>query len=67
VAPGLDDGLGIYPTLSDAELGALVHDAQADLVCVGHTHWPLDRTVAGVRVLNPGSISNPVAPDLRAS
>lgn len=67
VAPGLDDGLGIYPTLSDAELGALVHAAQADLVCVGHTHWPLDRTVAGVRVLNPGSISNPVAPDLRAS
>jgi hypothetical protein len=36
-------------------------------VCVGHTHWPIDRTVAGVRVINTGSVSNPLALDLRAS
>jgi putative phosphoesterase len=67
VAPGLDDGNGIHPALSDSELTSLVADAQADLVCVGHTHWPVDRTVAGVRVVNSGSVSNPIAFDLRAS
>jgi predicted phosphodiesterase len=67
VAPGQDDGLGIHPALSDDELTALVAEASADLVCVGHTHWPIDRTVAGVRVINTGSVSNPVALDLRAS
>ncbi len=36
-------------------------------MCVGHTHWPIDRTVAGVRVINTGSVSNPLALDLRAS
>jgi Calcineurin-like phosphoesterase superfamily domain len=44
-----------------------IAEASADLVCVGHTHWPIDRTVAGVRVINTGSVSNPVALDLRAS
>ena len=38
-----------------------------DLVCVGHTHWPMDRHVGGTRVVNLGSVSNPMAPDLRAS
>jgi putative phosphoesterase len=67
VAPGVDDGPGIHPVLSDADLAALIGDAAADLVCVGHTHWPLDRTARGVRVINTGSVSNPSPPDLRAS
>jgi putative phosphoesterase len=67
VAPGQDDGLGIHPRLSDDELSDLVAEAGADLVCVGHTHWPVDRTVRGVRVVNAGSVSNPSALDLRAS
>ncbi|MGH2352839.1 MAG: metallophosphoesterase family protein [Chloroflexota bacterium] len=66
-APGTDDGSGVRPTLGDAELAALVASSEADLVCVGHTHWPLDRTAGDVRVVNLGSISNPLAPDLRAS
>ena len=67
VAPGYDDGTGIHPNLTDQELTALVADASAELICVGHTHWPVDRRVAGVRVINVGSVSNPVAFDLRAS
>src|ERR1051326_4776761 len=67
VAPGQVDGPGIHPRLSDAELVSHVQNAGADLVCVGHTHWPVDRTVAGVRVINSGSVSNPIAFDLRAS
>ena len=67
VAPGVDDGPGIHPALSDEELTLLLADAQADLVCVGHTHWPVDRTAGAVRVINTGSVSNPIAFDLRAS
>ncbi len=40
---------------------------EADLVFVGHTHWPARWDVAGVEVVSVGSVSNPLAPDLRAS
>jgi putative phosphoesterase len=67
VAPGLDDGPGIIPLLSDDELSALLAPAEADLVIVGHTHVPLDRTVDHVRVLNLGSVSNPMRERLEAT
>ena len=70
-APGSDgsDGRGrtITPAHTDEQLRALLARCEAELVCVGHTHWPLDRSVDGVRVVNVGSVSNPWAPDLRAS
>ena len=65
-APGTDDGPGIHPGLSDAELAAVLAPADADLVFVGHTHVPVDRTAGGVRVINLGSVSNPATSDLRA-
>jgi predicted phosphodiesterase len=67
-APGHDDGPGIHPELGDAELQALLAGCDADLVIVGHTHRPLDRSVGNVRVVNLGSVSNPpVGEDPRAS
>jgi predicted phosphodiesterase len=66
-APGLDDGPGIIPLLSDEELRALLAPAEADLVIVGHTHVPLDRTIDQVRVVNLGSVSNPMRSRLEAS
>ena len=66
-APGLDDGIGITPLLSDDELRGLLAPAGADLVIVGHTHVPLDRTIDHVRVFNLGSISNPMRPRVAAS
>jgi predicted phosphodiesterase len=66
-APGTDDGVGIHPGLSDAELYDLLAPTGAQLVFVGHTHVSLDRTVKGIRVVNLGSVSNPATPDLRAS
>jgi predicted phosphodiesterase len=66
-APGRDDGPGINAKDSDAELASRLHGCEADVVFAGHTHRPVDRTVAGMRAINLGSISNPVAPDLRAS
>lgn len=66
-APGTDDGTGINLNISDEELLKLISGVDAELVLVGHTHLPFDRTVGNIRVVNPGSISNPFPPDLRTS
>lgn len=66
-SPGADDGPGSLATQSDDEMRALLRGrGDATLAVVGHTHTPLDRTVNGVRVLNAGSVSNPVTGDPRA-
>lgn len=65
-APSTDDGDGIHPRQKQAELRELIRDCGADLVFVGHTHYPMDVLVDALRVVNLGSISNPLAPDLRA-
>lgn len=66
-APGADDGWGFRPDLDEASAASLLADCAAGLVCVGHTHTPQDRRVGEVRVINPGGVSNPSPPDLRAS
>jgi putative phosphoesterase len=66
-APGADDGQGIYPTHTDEELRTLLGQPEADVICVGHNHCVIDRTLENWRVLNPGSLSNPLASDVRAS
>ncbi len=66
-SPGRDDGHGITANLSYDQLAALIADCDADLICTGHTHWPLERRVNGKHLVNLGSVSNPLAPDLRAS
>lgn len=66
-SPGNDDGTGLQPTMTDDDfLAAGVADCAADLIIVGHTHIPLDRTVAGVRVVNLGSVSVHATDDKRA-
>jgi diadenosine tetraphosphatase ApaH/serine/threonine PP2A family protein phosphatase len=65
-APGTDDGDGINPATADESLRLLMVDAQADLVLVGHTHVQFERIINSIRVVNPGHISNPLPPDLRA-
>jgi putative phosphoesterase len=66
-SPGRDDGMGIHPGLSKADLRSLFSSIQSGLVCVGHTHTPYEIRVDSVHVLNVGSVSNPFPPDLRAS
>lgn len=66
-SPGRDDDPGVPPDIDDGALRSLLHGCEADLVCVGHTHRPLDRLIDGIRVVNIGSVSNPFPPDLRAS
>lgn len=73
-SPGTDEGTGFRAEHTDDELRALLGDGdfatdgppEADLVFVGHTHIPLDRTLDGVRIVNNGSVSNPVTGDQRA-
>ena len=66
-SPGRDDGPGIQPQHSDDTLEQRLAGCEADLVMVGHTHVPLDRQVESIRVINLGSISNPVTPGLQAT
>jgi predicted phosphodiesterase len=61
------DEAGIYPALSGADIESLLSDSGADLICAGHTHIPLDVWVNDRHVVNVGSVSNPLPPDLRAS
>jgi predicted phosphodiesterase len=42
--------------MTDEELDALLGDDPADLVVCGMSHVPFDRTVAGVRIVNVGSV-----------
>lgn len=66
-SPRRDDGEGITPDRPEAELRGALAGADADIVCVGHTHQPTDRQVGAVRAMNLGSVSNPITDDLRAS
>jgi predicted phosphodiesterase len=65
--PRRDDGPGLGAHVEPRALQSAVAGASADVVCAGHTHRPYDGTVGGTRVVNLGSVSNPLAPDLRAS
>jgi predicted phosphodiesterase len=66
-SPGTDDGEGVHPGRSNAELAAMVDGCGVAVVCVGHTHEPVLRQVGGTTVVNLGAVSNPVGPDPRAS
>ncbi|HVU13086.1 MAG TPA: metallophosphoesterase family protein [Phototrophicaceae bacterium] len=61
-----DDTHGLNPGLTDNDLRGEIADCQANLICVGHFHMPMDRRLDGVRIINPGAVSNNFAPDLRA-
>lgn len=65
-APGTDDGVGVHPGRSNAELATLLTGSDAGLVLVGHTHEPMVRRIGEVMLVNVGAVSNPRAPDLRA-
>lgn len=66
-SPGQDESIGLHPGTSEKKLEELFGKAQADLVFVGHTHWPMDVMLGRTRLINTGSVSNPFPPDLRAS
>jgi predicted phosphodiesterase len=66
-SPGTDDGAGLHPGQSLVDIAHLIAGSHADIVCAGHTHQPLRCRAGEIDVVNLGSVSNPKAPDLRAS
>lgn len=65
-SPGKIDGKGFRPDQPEAVMRARINSAEADLVFVGHTHWPMNRLIGNIHLVNLGSISNQSCPDLRA-
>src|SRR5580692_1430662 len=51
-----DPGEAITHDMSDEEVSALIGDDPADVIVCGASHVPFDRTVAGVRIVNVGSV-----------
>lgn len=48
----------IYPD-SDSELFIKAASHDCEWVVLGHTHYPMIRTIGGVRIINPGSVGQP--------
>ncbi|MDX1970106.1 MAG: metallophosphoesterase family protein [Planctomycetaceae bacterium] len=59
----MDEYLGHDPAGWTARLAGI----EADFICVGHTHLPLDLQIGGRRVINPGSVGQPRDGDCRAA
>ena len=56
----------LYEDRAEATFARIAADAGADVIVCGHTHRPYDRTVAGVRFVNVGSVGKPKDGDPRA-
>lgn len=66
-SPGSDSDPGLPPSLSDDQFKSLTTGCDADLICVGHFHFPMERRLNGIHAVNPGPVSNNFPPDLRAA
>ncbi|MEP0848760.1 MAG: metallophosphoesterase family protein, partial [Phycisphaerae bacterium] len=55
------------PSLSDLAVGELVSGVDADVLVVGHTHLPFARDWGRLRIVNPGSVGQPLDGDPRAA
>ena len=61
------DEENIKPDTPDAELAKMMGSLPYNLLLCGHTHLPLDRVVAGRRVVNVGSVGLPFDGNVGAS
>ena len=65
-SPGCDDGSGVSPEMNENDLQELFSTCDANLVCMGHTHLPMERKWNGMHLVNPGAISLSLTPDRNA-
>jgi putative phosphoesterase len=56
----------LTPQSCDAILDEVAHNVRADVLVVGHTHFPLVRRHGGLQIVNPGSLGQPLDGDVRA-
>jgi putative phosphoesterase len=61
------DPLDEYLPVEAEAWRARLEGIEADFICVGHTHVPMDLEVDGRRIINPGSVGQPRDGDPRAS
>jgi len=57
----------VYPEISKDEVGQIMQEAEASLVLLGHTHIPMNYSIGGKMLANPGSVGQPRDGDPRAS
>jgi putative phosphoesterase len=57
----------VYPSLTVRALAAKLGAEQPDVLACGHSHIPFVRRIAGVTVINAGSVGRPVDGDPRGS
>lgn len=57
----------LRPDASAEFIGELTAGIDADVLVVGHTHWPLARAHGSLQVVNPGSVGQPLDGDPRAA
>lgn len=56
----------LTPQGCDVILDDVAGRVQADVLVVGHTHFPLDRRHGNLQIVNPGSLGQPLDGDVRA-
>ncbi len=61
------DPLDEYLTNEPELWRAALQSVDADIVCVGHTHVPMELVVDGIRIVNPGSVGQPRDGDPRCA
>ena len=49
----------LRPDVSPKELEDELNDISADIVFIGHTHFPMVRKINNIIVVNPGSVGQP--------
>jgi predicted phosphodiesterase len=66
---GSPDGVRdyVFPDRPEGDLAAWLDRAGARVLCLGHTHLPFVRRLAGGLVVNPGSVGKPKDGDPRAA
>jgi predicted phosphodiesterase len=57
----------VYPSLTARALAAKLGAERPDVLACGHSHIPFVRRIAGVTVVNAGSVGRPVDGDPRGS
>jgi len=57
----------IKPDTPEAEVCEMIKEIDADFLFIGHSHIPFVREVAGVTIVNPGSVGQPRDNDPKAS
>lgn len=55
-----DDETNWLPSTPDEAIRPHLEGLNVRLLLYGHTHWPVERTVGGVRLVNPGSVGLPL-------